>query len=115
MKIKHGDTVTVISGADKGQTGKVISVDLERGKVLVEGVNRVFKHVRRSQKNPQGGRLEKEMPIDVSNVMVLCPQTQKPTRVGVRYLKDGSKERYAKASGASLGQVAPAKERYATS
>ena len=113
MKIKTGDTVKVISGADNGETGKVVSVDAETGKVMVEGVNRVFKHVRRSQKNPQGGRLEKEMPVNASNVMVVCPQTGKPTKVGIRYLKDGSKERYAKESGVSLGQVAPAKDSYA--
>ncbi|MCA9105290.1 MAG: 50S ribosomal protein L24 [Pirellulaceae bacterium] len=109
MKIKTGDTVKVISGADKGQTGKVIAVDNEKGKVLVEGVNRVFKHVRRSQRNPQGGRLEKEMPIQASNVMVVCPQTGEPTRIGYRTAKDGSKERFAKSSGVSLGVVSPPK------
>lgn len=109
MKIKSGDTVKVIAGAAKGSTGKVIAVDKENSKVLVEGVNRVFKHVRRSQRNPQGGRLEKEMPIPASNVMVLCPQTGQPTRVGIRTAKDGSKERFAKKSGVSMGAVAPPK------
>jgi len=112
MKIKSGDTVVVIAGADKGVTGKVISVDSEKGKVLVEGVNKVFKHVRKSQRNPQGGRLEKEMPVDVSNVMLVCPQTGKRTRVGYRFSKDGSKERFAKASGVSLGTVSPPNPRY---
>ncbi len=109
MKIKSGDTVIVVAGANKGQTGKVISVDSDAGKVLVEGVNRVFKHVRKSQRNPQGGRLEKEMPIDASNVMLVCPQSGKPTRVGYRFLKDGAKERFAKVSGVSLGQCSPPK------
>jgi large subunit ribosomal protein L24 len=113
MLIKSGDTVRVIAGDDNGVEGKVLSVDRAAGKVVVEGVNRVYKHVRRSQRNPQGGRLSKEMPVNVSNVMLLCPQTRKPTRVGVRYLADGSKERYAKVSGASLGVMAPAKPRYA--
>ncbi|HAY80106.1 MAG TPA: 50S ribosomal protein L24 [Planctomycetaceae bacterium] len=113
MNIKVNDTVEIITGDDKGVRGKVLSVDHQSGKVLVEGVNRVYKHVRRSQKNPQGGRLSKEMPVQASNVMLICPQTNKPTRVGVRYREDGSKERYAKSSGASLGDIAPAKATYA--
>ena len=107
MRIRVGDTVEVISGDDAGTRGRVLSVDHKAGKVVVEGVNRVYKHVRRSQKNPQGGRLQTEMPVQVSNVALICPKTDKPTRVGVRYLDDGSKERYAKKSGASLGQIAP--------
>ena len=115
MLIKVGDTVEVICGNDRGRRGKVLRVDDSAGKVLVEGVNVVFKHVRRSQKNPQGGRLEKEMPIQVSNVMLLDPQSGQPTRVGVRYLQDGSKERYAKKSGASLGVISPPRARHAKS
>lgn len=113
MLIKVGDTVQVMRGEDKGERGKVLRVDEATRKVLVEGINRVFKHVRRSQKNPQGGRLEKEMPISVSNVMLLDPNSGQPTRVGVRYLDDGSKERYAKKSGASLGVISPPRPRYA--
>ena len=112
--IKVDDIVKVIAGADRGTTGKVLSVNREKRKVLVEGVNRVYKHVRRSQRNPQGGRLSKEMPIAVSNVMVICPQTNEPTRIGIRYLADGSKERFAKTSGASLGQIAPARASHAS-
>ncbi|HMO14230.1 MAG TPA: 50S ribosomal protein L24 [Pirellulaceae bacterium] len=114
MKIHAGDTVKVISGKDKSVTGKVMSVDHEKGRVVVEGVNLVYKHVRPSQRNPQGGRLHKEMPVPASKVMVVCPKTGKPTRVGFRYLKDGSKERYAIASGASLGVVSPPKKAKAT-
>lgn len=112
MRIKVGDMVEVIAGDDSGVRGKVKTVDGKAGKVVVEGVNRVYKHMRRSQRNPQGGRLSKEMPIHVSNVMVICPKTNEPTRVGYRYLDDGSKERYAskKESGVSLGPVGPAKE-----
>ncbi len=113
MLIKVGDTVQVMRGEDRGERGKVLRVDEAAGKVLVEGINRVFKHVRRSQKNPQGGRLEKEMPISVSNVMLLDPNSGQPTRVGLRYLDDGSKERYAKRSGASLGVISPPRPRYA--
>jgi large subunit ribosomal protein L24 len=113
MHVKVDDNVEVIAGNYRGERGKVLAVDGKAGKVVVEGVNRVYKHVRRSQRNPQGGRLSKEMPIDASNVMVVCPQTNKPTRVGYRYLDDGSKERYAKRSGSSLGVVSPPKEAHA--
>jgi large subunit ribosomal protein L24 len=113
MHIRLNDTVEVIAGDDRGQRGKVLAVDLDAGKVVVEGVNRVYKHVRRSQRNPQGGRLSKEMPIPVSNVMMICPQSNKPTRVGFRYLADGTKERYAKRSGISLGTISPARKPYA--
>jgi len=112
--IKVDDTVKIICGADRGTTGRVLSVDRQKNKIIVEGVNKVYKHVRRSQRNPQGGRLSKEMPIAVSNVMILCPQTNQPTRIGVRYLADGSKERYAKCSGASIGPIAPARPAHAS-
>lgn len=113
MHIRVNDIVEVIAGDDRGERGKVLAVHPREGKLIVEGVNRVYKHVRRSQRNPQGGRLSKEMPIPVSNVMLICPQTDKRTRVGIRYLADGTKERYAKRSGVSLGTISPARERYA--
>ena len=113
MHIRVDDNVEVIAGDDRGERGRVLAVDHEAGKVVVEGVNRVYKHVRRSQRNPQGGRLSKEMPIPISNVMLVCPQSNKTTRVGIRYAKDGSKERYAKRSGASLGTVSPPRTAYA--
>ena len=83
------------------------------GKVLVEGVNRVYKHVRRSQRNPQGGRLSKEMPVQISNVKLVCTSCSKPSRTGARYLDDGSKERFCKSCGAGLGQLAPPRKAYA--
>jgi large subunit ribosomal protein L24 len=110
MRIKVDDIVVVMTGDDAGVRGKVLSVDRHAGKIVVEGVNRVYKHVRRSQRNPQGGRLSKEMPISASNVQLICPRTNKPTRVGVRFKADGSKERYAKRSGASLGEISPPKK-----
>ncbi|MCC7338349.1 MAG: 50S ribosomal protein L24 [Pirellulaceae bacterium] len=120
MLIREQDEVLVISGANKGKRGKVLKVlkpepdaDRQSGRVVVEGINQAYKHVKRSSKNPQGGRLSKEMAIDISNVALLCPKTGKPTRIGVRYLKDGSKERFAKRSGASLGGLAPANPKYA--
>lgn len=112
MRIRVGDTVEIISGADRGPSDsptrrKVLRVLRDEQKVVVEGVNKVFKHIRRSQKNPQGGRLSKEMPISWSNVMVVCDKCGQAARGGARLLNDGSKERYCKNCGASWGQVAP--------
>ena len=114
MQIRVNDEVVVVAGASKGRRGKVLKVDREESRVVVEGINRVYKHVKRSQKNPQGGRLSKEAAIPMSNVMLICPQTGQPTRVGVRYLADGSKERYSKKSGAGMGVLSPADPKYAT-
>jgi large subunit ribosomal protein L24 len=105
MHIRQDDIVQVIAGEERGVRGKVLKVLRKNGKVVVEGVNRVYKHMKRSQKNPQGGRLSKEMPVDISNVMLVDPQTNKPARVGVRVTKDGNRERYSKQSGASLGAI----------
>jgi large subunit ribosomal protein L24 len=113
MHIRKDDIVEVIAGDDKGKRGRVLSVLSKKGKLLVEGVNRVYKHMRPNRRNQQGGRLSKEMPIDTSNVLLICPQTNQPTRTGVRYLPDGSKERYSKRSGASMGRIAPARAAHA--
>jgi large subunit ribosomal protein L24 len=113
MWIKANDTVKVIAGEDRGSTAKVLRVNRKAGKLVVEGVNRVYKHVKRSQKNPQGGRLSKEMPIFANNVLLVCEGCGAATRVGVRYLPNGAKERYCKKCGASNGQVSPPKTRYA--
>ena len=113
MRIKVDDIVVVISGDDSGQRGKVLSIDRESGKLIVEGVNKVYKHVKRSQKNPQGGRLSKEMPIPISNVLLYCQSCAKPTRVGARFLPDGSKERFCKKCSAAMGRISPAKKAYA--
>jgi large subunit ribosomal protein L24 len=93
----------------------VIKVDRTTGKALVEGVNRVKKHIRRSQKYPQGGVLSKEMPVQLSNLKFFCQSCGTATRLGARFLADGSKERFCKKCGASAGQVAPAKAAHATS
>lgn len=110
MRIKVGDTVEVICGNDRKKRGKVLRVDREKQKVVVEGVNKVLKHMRRSQRNPQGGRLSKEMPLPVSNVMLVCPSSGKPTRVGVRLAANGTKERFAKVSGATISTLSVAKK-----
>ena len=96
MHIKVDDTVVVIAGDDRGEQGRVLSVDHKAGTLIVEGVNRVYKHVRRSQKNPQGGRLSKEMPVKISNVQLVCTSCGKGARTGARYASDGSKERFCR-------------------
>src|SRR5262245_24452174 len=113
MHIKANDTVMVITGDDKGQTGKVLSVDHKQRKVVIEGVNRVYKHIRRSQKNPQGGRLSKEMPVPMSNVSLVCSKCGKTSRTGARFTADGSKERFCKKCGAGLGTIAPPRAAHA--
>ena len=113
MWIKTNDTVKVITGEDRGVRGKVLRIDHEKCKLVVEGVNRVYKHVRRSQRNPQGGRLSMEMPISASNVQLICSACGASARIGARHLADGSKERYCKKCGAGNGIVSPAKAKYA--
>ena len=96
LKIKKGDTVKVIAGKDNNTEGKVISVDAKKGKVLVEGVNMITKHAKPSQANPNGGIIQREAPIDISNVMLVY--NGKATRVGFKM--DGDRKvRYAKATG----------------
>ena len=112
MKIHVGDTVQVVTGRDKGVVGKVLSIDRKKTRVIVEGANMVHKHVRPSQRNPQGGRLHKEMPIHASNVMIVDPKSNKPTRVRYEYAKDGSKERVAKQSGVVLDTISAPNDKY---
>ena len=113
MHIRAGDTVKVICGDDKGVTGKVLTIDREAGKLVVEGVNRVYKHVRRSQRNPQGGRLSKEMPVKISNVLLVCPSCNQAARTGSRVAADGTKERVCRKCGKAIGALGPARPRRA--
>ena len=113
MLIRSGDTVEVIAGADRGMQSRVIQIDRAKGKALVEGVNRVFKHVRRSQKHPQGGRLSKEMPVQLSNLMYVCPSCNERTRLGARFTDAGAKQRFCKKCGAEAGEIAPAHSSHA--
>ncbi len=96
LKIKKGDTVRVIAGKDKDKEGKVISVDMKNHRVLVDGVNKVTKHAKPSMMNPQGGIIQKEAPIDISNVMYL--HKGQVTRIGFK-IEDGKKVRVAKKTG----------------
>ena len=96
LKIKKGDNVKVIAGKDNGKEGKVVSIDRKNHRVLVEGVNMVTKHVKPSQANPEGGIVQKEAPIDISNVMYV--HKGKPTRIGFK-MENDKKVRYAKTTG----------------
>lgn len=91
MQVKTGDKVEVIAGKDKGKKGKILSVEPSRGRVIVEGVAVSKRHQKPTQKNPQGGILEKESAIANSNVMLVCPSCSKATRTGHRIL-DGKKK-----------------------
>ncbi len=95
LGIRKGDKVKIIAGRDKGKTGKVIHVYPKKGRALVEGINMAKKHVRRSQQNPQGGVLSKEIPIQLSNLSLLDSSTNKTTRIQTLVAKDGSKQRVA--------------------
>jgi large subunit ribosomal protein L24 len=101
LHVKKGDKVQVISGKDKGKQGVILEAYPSRERVLVEGVNIVKKHSKPSQLNPQGGIIEMEAPIHVSNVMPLDPKTNEPTRVGYKIV-DGKKVRIAKKTGNPL-------------
>ncbi len=112
MHIRVDDMVEVISGEDRLR-GKVLKVLREKSKVIVEGANRVYRHVRRSQKNMQGGRLSIEMPISISNVMLICTSCGQPARTGARFRPDGTKERYCKKCDAASGVLAPPRAAHA--
>lgn len=98
--MKTGDKVVVTAGNHKGETGTITRIFTDKDRVIVEGVNIVKRHVKPSQTNPQGGIVEKEAPIHISNVMVIDPKTDEPTKIGRRRNADtGKLERYAKKSG----------------
>ena len=103
MKIKKGDTVEVISGKDAGTRGRVLFIDRSRERLVIEGVNMIKRHTRPNpQKNVQGGIVQREAPIHVSNVMVISPDSGQRSRIGFRILDDGRKVRVAKVDGAIL-------------
>jgi len=96
IKIKKGDTVKIIAGKDKDKEGKIVSVDQKKAKVLVEGINMITKHAKPSASNQNGGIIQKEAPIDISNVMYV--HKGKPTKIGFKMEKD-KKVRFAKSTG----------------
>ena len=104
MHIKKGDTVKVISGKEKGKSGKILEIDREKERAVVEGLMKVRRHVKRGRipSAPEGGIIEKFGTIHVSNLMVIDPKTKEPSRVGRKKLEDGRNVRYAKRSGEQL-------------
>lgn len=99
MKIRKNDQVLVTAGKDRGKKGKVRSVDTKEGKVLVDGVNLVRKHARPTGQARQGGIIEFEAPLPISNVMLICSKCRRPVRVGHRFLAEGKKVRVCKSCG----------------
>ena len=110
MKLRKNDIVEVMIGAQAGKRGRVLSVDREKNRVIVEGANVRKKHVRRSQRNPQGGILSKEMPIPASNVMLVCPSCQRPARTGIKEKAEGGKQRICKKCRAVVSEISTAKK-----
>ena len=102
LHIKKNDTVVVLAGEDKGKTGKVLKVLVEKNRALVEGVIMVSKSTKPSAKNPQGGIVKQEAPIHISNLSLVDPKSGKATRVGIKVTEDGKKVRIAKKSGEEI-------------
>jgi large subunit ribosomal protein L24 len=118
MNIRKGDMVEIIAGDDAGtpkarRTARVLRVLAREHRIVVEGVNRVYKHLKPNRANPQGGRLSKEMPIDVSNALLYCSTCRRGVRIGKRYTETGRKERYCKSCGNSLGFLSKERKSYA--
>jgi large subunit ribosomal protein L24 len=116
MHVKKDDLVEVIAGddAEAGRARRVLRVMNERNKVVVEGVNRVYKHMKPNRRNAQGGRLSKEMPIAASNVLLYCGTCRKGVRIGRRYAPDGRKERFCRKCGNGLGALSKPRAKYAS-
>ena len=112
MNIRKDDLVIITTGDDASKTTarRVLRVLPDKGKIVVEGVNRVYKHLKPNRRNAQGGRLSKEMPVQISNVLLLCNRCGKGVRTGSRATKDGGKERYCKKCGGGMGEISPAKK-----
>ena len=104
IKIRKGDTVQVIAGDDRGRVGKVLSVDEEKQRVVIEKVNFVKRHTKARKQGMKSGIVEKEAPIHVSNVLLYDERMQRGTRVGIRALPDGKTERISKASGETIAK-----------
>ncbi len=104
LKIRRGDIVQIIAGDDKGKTGRVLSIDEEKQRVIVEKVNFVKRHTKPRRQGQQGGILEKEAPVHLSNVLLYDAKAERGTRIGIRVLPDGTRERVSRASGETLSK-----------
>lgn len=118
MSIRKDDIVEIITGDDAGTskgrtTARVLRVLPDKQKLVCEGINRVYRHLKPNRRNAQGGRLSKEMPISISNVLLYCANCQRGVRIGKRYAADGRKERYCKKCGTGLGAMSKARAAYA--
>jgi len=102
-RIKRNDVVSVISGNEKGKTGKVLRLVLSEDRVIVEGVNYVTKHLRRSSQHPHGARIQKEAPLHLSNVKVVCQACDKPTKVSIKTIEGGKRIRICKKCNQAIG------------
>jgi large subunit ribosomal protein L24 len=102
LHVKKGDTVIVIAGDNLGSKGRVLEIDRKTEKAIVEGVNMIKKHTKPNTKHPQGGIIEKEAPVHISNLMLVDPKSGKPTRIGRRLNADGKLVRYSKKSGEEI-------------
>ncbi|WP_036878609.1 50S ribosomal protein L24 [Xylanibacter oryzae] len=102
LHIKKNDTVIVLSGNDKGKTGKVLKILVEENRAIVEGINVVSKSTKPSAKNPQGGIVKQEAPIQISNLSLIDPKSGKATRISIKKNEDGTKVRIAKKSGEEI-------------
>jgi len=105
LKIRKGDTVMVIAGDDKGKTGRVLSVDAEKQRVVVEKVNFVKRHTKARGQGQKSGILEKEAPLAISNVLLYDAKAGKGVRVGTRKTKEGKRERISRATGEAVGKT----------
>ena len=104
LKIRKGDTVQVIAGDDKGKTGRVLSVDEVKQRVVVEKINMVKRHTKARRQGMKSGIIEKEAPLHVSNVLLWDPKSERGVRIGMRTLPDGTRERVSRLSGEPLGK-----------
>lgn len=96
IRVKKGDIVSILAGKDKGKSGKVLEIDSRKGRIFIEKLNLIKKHTKPSQKQRQGGIIEKEGPVNISNVLVVCQSCNKATRIGIRRIDDGTKFRFCK-------------------
>ena len=102
VRIKKGDTVVVLAGDDRGKKGRVLSVQADKQRAIVEGLNMVTKHTKPSAKHPQGGRIQMEAPIHISNLSLVDPKSGNATRIAIKVKEDGKKVRIAKKSGEEI-------------